>query len=54
MKLRDYQIRVLEKVQQHSRSVVLVVPVSSGKTVMGAEIARHHKTLWVVVKKGLK
>lgn len=51
MRLRNYQTRAIEKVERcwekGSRSVVLVAPAGSGKTVMGAEIAQYHKTLWV-------
>ena len=44
MKLRDYQERALLACRQafrSSRSVLLVAPTGSGKTVMGAEVARR-------------
>lgn len=57
MKLRDYQTSAIEKVERHwrkdVRSVVLVAPSGSGKTVMGAAIAQHHKTLWVAHRQEL-
>lgn len=51
MELRPYQSRsiaeVHEKWNQGSRSVCLVSPTGSGKTILGIELAQEKKTLWI-------
>jgi DNA repair protein RadD len=46
VRLRDYQLRAIESARQcfreGKRSVLMVSPTGSGKTVIGAEIARLH------------
>jgi superfamily II DNA or RNA helicase len=58
MKLRTYQTKAVGATERHwdagVRSVLLVAPAGAGKTMIGAELARHdERVLWVAHRREL-